>query len=113
MAKDKLSHTTLERKIRLIFGLLILLVIVIAFFFPTYVTEKQLLEQDAISARETVRWSWLRLHATAPAGDAEKAETLLDDIVRLGPTASRAQTETRVISRLAGTQRPPDDQERL
>lgn len=113
MAKGKLSHTTLERKIRLIFGLLILLVIVIAFFFPTYVTEKQLQEQDAIDARGMVRWSWLRLHARAAGGggEGENGEMLLEDIVRLGPPANRPDAEARIISSLKGTSRPPADEQ--
>ncbi len=107
MAKDKLSHTTLERKIRLIFGLLILLVVVIAFFFPTYVTEKQLLEQDAISAREMVRWGFLRLHASAAAGEMQDSESIIEDLTRLGPPSSRANAEMRIVSTLDKTERLP------
>jgi signal transduction histidine kinase len=53
----------LERKIRLIFGLLILLIIVATLYFPWYQTEALVNEQDFVKARQLVRDAWLSLHA--------------------------------------------------
>ena len=104
MPKRVLSHTTLERKIRLIFGLMILLVIVASFFFPWYQMESQITEQDLISAREMVRPAFQALHMV-PGSPKLKAEW--PTLAKVGPPSARPDAEPpRVILPEAPEDRP-------
>ncbi|HOI56363.1 MAG TPA: hypothetical protein PLP01_14030, partial [Phycisphaerae bacterium] len=69
-----LSHTTLERKVRLIFGLMILLIIVAVLFFPWYQMESLVRDLDRESAQHMATTAWMRMPAHAQSKEA--ADTL-------------------------------------
>jgi signal transduction histidine kinase len=91
------SHTTLERKIRLIFGLMILLIIISALFWPWYQMEALVGVQDRVSAREMARAAWLTLHMPTLSGDITREQ--IDELAAKAPLAAKSGTEQpRIIT---------------
>lgn len=90
MPKRLFSHNTLERKIRLIFGLMILLVIVAAFFFPWHQMERLVSEKDVDSARGMVRQAFKTLHVVSLSEEVRTHTRTLD---RIGPPSARPGAE--------------------
>jgi len=65
-----LSHTTLERKVRLIFGLMILLIIVAVLFFPWRQMESLVRDLDRESAQHMAITAWLAMPSHAHSKEA-------------------------------------------
>ncbi len=102
MPRRIFSHSTLERKIRLIFGLLILLIIVASLFYPWYLMEKLVGDQDIASAREMARTAFVMKHTHALSPEIEKQ---LKELTSIGPAPAR---EGEGTSRILLPDAPPD-----
>jgi signal transduction histidine kinase len=94
MPRRLLSHNTLERKIRLIFGLMILLVVIAAFFFPWYQMERIVSDKDVESARAMTQRAFDALHAKTLS---EKAPEGFEKLSRIGPAPPRSGADTPYI----------------
>ncbi len=98
------SHNILERKIRLIFGLLILLIIVATLFFPWYQTEALVNEQDFVKARQMARDAWLSLHARQFSADFTQE---YDKVEALAPAPIKKDAQpARFITLGSGATQP-------
>jgi two-component system, NarL family, sensor histidine kinase BarA len=90
MPKRLFSHNTLERKIRLIFGLMILLVIVAAFWFPWSQMERLLTDRDIASARALAKDAFDRLHVISLS---EESHSHLRTLDKIGPPSARPDAD--------------------
>jgi len=90
MPRRVFSHTTLERKVRLIFGLMILLIIIAVLFFPWYQMESLVGDQDTESARHMANMAWLKMPAHAQSKEAaERMKTF----AAIGPALAKPKAD--------------------
>ena len=102
MPTRALSHTTLERKIRLIFGLMILLIIVASLFFPWYQMETLVTDQDLLSARQMASQAWFTLHPRPLPG--EVSAEAVQEFLKMGPPPAIPDADPPRIIRLDAPQ---------
>jgi len=111
MPRRVFSHTTLERKVRIIFGLLILLIIIAVLFFPWYQMESLVGDQDLESARHMANMAWLKMPGHARSKEAAEQMKKFADI---GPAVVKPKAQPpRIIVPDAPQDRPdlqPRDQ---
>lgn len=86
-----LSHNTLERKIRLIFGLMILLVVIAAFFFPWYQMERLVADKDVDSARGMAQRAFDALHVNSLS---DEVRSQFEKLSKIGPAPPRSGADT-------------------
>jgi hypothetical protein len=104
MPRRVLSHTTLERKVRLIFGLMILLIIVAVLFFPWYQMESLVRDLDRESAQHMAMTAWLKMPAHAQSREAAEA---IQRFASLGPAPVKPKADPpRIIVPNAPQDRP-------
>ena len=87
MPRRLMSHNTLERKIRLIFGLMILLVVIAAFFFPWYEMERLVADKDVDSARGMTQRAFDALHINSLSDDVRSQ---FEKLSKIGPAPPRS-----------------------